>query len=170
MLCCLGPVAFDVKNDLQSIDFDTQSNFARHEVMGAAPVYEDTGDGESTITLSGTLLPFFFTGALQGISLLEAARRQKVPLTMIRGDFTPMGWVLIDSISHSRPRQTQSISAKTTSLPLRYPQRCAGNWRSVAPPTRFHRSPPPNKNRSTISPSDRCLEPSPRAPHTAQED
>jgi uncharacterized protein len=101
MLCCLGPVAFDVKNDLQSIDFETQSNFARHEVMGAGPTYEDTGDGESTITLSGILLPFFFTGALQGISLLEAARRQKVPLTMIRGDFTPMGWVLIDSISHS---------------------------------------------------------------------
>lgn len=101
MLCCLGPVAFDVKNDLQSIDFEAQSNFARHEVMGAGPTYEDTGDGESTITLSGTLLPFFFTGALQGVTLLEAARRQKVPLTMIRGDFTPMGWVLIDSISHS---------------------------------------------------------------------
>lgn len=101
MLCVVGPVAFDIKNDLQSIDFDTQSNFARHEVMGAAPTYEDTGDGESTITLKGTLLPFFFTGSLRGITLLEAARRQKVPLTMMRGDFTPMGWVLIDAISHS---------------------------------------------------------------------
>lgn len=101
MLCCLGPVAFDVKNDLQSIDFAAQSSFARHEVMGAAPGYEDTGDGEATINLSGTLLPFFFTGALKGVTLLEAARRQKVPLTLIRGDLTPMGWVLIDSISHS---------------------------------------------------------------------
>lgn len=101
MLACIGPVAFDLKNDLQSLDFEAASSFAKHDVMGASPVYEDTGDQESTITLKGTLHPFFFKGALVGISLLEAARRQKVPLTMMRGDFTPMGWVLIDTISHS---------------------------------------------------------------------
>jgi len=101
MLACIGPIAFDLKNDLQGVSFETASSFAKHDVMGAPPVYEDTGDEESSITLKGTLLPFFFTGALRGITLLEAARRQKVPLTMIRGDFTPMGWVLIDTISSS---------------------------------------------------------------------
>ncbi len=101
MLACIGPVTFDLKNDLQSLDFEAGTTLVAHDVMGAAPVYEVTGDEEATITLKGTLYPIFFQGALTGISLLEAARKQRTPLTMMRGDFTPMGWVLIKSISHS---------------------------------------------------------------------
>lgn len=46
MLACLGPVIFDIRNDLQTIDQEVKSSFAKHDVMGAAPVYEDTGDSE----------------------------------------------------------------------------------------------------------------------------
>jgi hypothetical protein len=99
MLACLGPVVFNLKNDLQTISMETKSSFAKHDVMGAAPVYEDTGDDESTMTLKGTLHPYFFQGALNGLAALEAARQAKTPLPLLRGDYVPMGWFLIDKIS-----------------------------------------------------------------------
>ncbi len=101
MLACLGPVVFDVVNDLSSIDMETSSSFAKHDVVKASPIYENTGDEESQITLKGTLHPQFAAGALVGISALELARQQKIPLPLLRGDFTPFGWVLISSISQS---------------------------------------------------------------------
>lgn len=98
MMLCVGPVVFDIAIDVQSVSFQTASSFAKHEVVGAGPVYEDTGDDESTIEIKGTLHPYFFEGSLAGISALETARRQKVPVPVMRGDFTPLGWVLIQSI------------------------------------------------------------------------
>lgn len=101
MLAVLGNVVFDLRTDLASVDSEETSSFAAHDVMGAAPIYEDTGDEEATVTLQGTLYPHFFAGSLAGISLLKQARRAKLPLPLMRGDFTPMGWFLIKSISDS---------------------------------------------------------------------
>ena len=98
MLACLGPVVFNLVNDLQSIEEETNSSFAQHEVMGAPIVYEDTGEGEGTITLTGILHPYFF-GGLKALAALEAARSAKIPLPLMRGDFAPIGWVLIKTIS-----------------------------------------------------------------------
>lgn len=101
MLASLGPIVFNLKNDLQTIDQDVSSSFAKHDVMGAPPVYEDMGDDEGTVTLKGTLHPYFFGGALKGLSALEAARQAKVPLPLMRGDYVPIGWFLINKISRS---------------------------------------------------------------------
>jgi phage protein U len=101
MLASLGPVVFNLRTDLQTIDQDVKSSFAKHDVMGASPVYENTGDDESTVTLKGTLHPYFFGGALSGLAALEAARQAKTPLPLMRGDYAPMGWFLIDKISRS---------------------------------------------------------------------
>lgn len=101
MLACLGPVVFDIVNDLQGIDDTSESSFARHDIMGGAVVYEPTGEEEGTFTLKGKLHPNFFDGALIGLAALEQARRAKVPLPLMGGDFVPRGWVLIQSISRS---------------------------------------------------------------------
>lgn len=99
MIACLGPVVFNLTNDLQGFSEKEASHFAKHEVIGTSPVYEDTGDDESTVTLKGTLHPYLFKGALSGLAALRAARAAKIPLTMTRGDYKPMGWFLINEIS-----------------------------------------------------------------------
>lgn len=99
MLAALGPVSFNLTVDLQGVSQKETSSFAKHDVMGAAPVYEDTGDGEGTVTLKGTLHPYLFQGALGGLAALKAARLGKIPLPLTRGDYTPLGWFLINEIS-----------------------------------------------------------------------
>lgn len=99
MIASLGPVTFNLTMDLQGYSEEWASNFAKHEVVGSSPVYEDTGDGESTLTLKGTLHPYVFKGAMNGLAALKALRAAKLPVTLTRGDYTPMGWFLINKIS-----------------------------------------------------------------------
>lgn len=99
MMASLGPVTFNLKNDLSGISQSETSHFARHEVFRAPPVYEDTGDDESTLSLTGTLRPFLFEGALDALSALRAIRAAKLPVPFMRGDFVPVGWFIIDEIS-----------------------------------------------------------------------
>ena len=99
MLASLGPVSFNLTTDLESIKSEESSNFVKHEVMGTSPVYEDTGDGDATVTLTGVLRPYLFNGALSGLAALRSARAAKLPLPLMRGDFMPLGWFLIDKIS-----------------------------------------------------------------------
>lgn len=106
MLACLGGVIFDVITDLQSIDTETSSSIAQHDVIGSGPVYEITGDEEATISLRGVLHPAFMAeaagaNALIGVNALELARTAKIPLPLLRGNFVPEGWVIIKSISRS---------------------------------------------------------------------
>lgn len=100
MLMALGPVLFDIHLDLQQVEMEWNSAFAKHDVMGGPPVYEDVGEEESTITLSGALYPYVLsTGG--GLAALEIARTTKIPLPLLRGDGLPMGFVLIRSISRT---------------------------------------------------------------------
>lgn len=94
----LGPVVFDLVSNLTSHSREASSGFAKHEVMGSAPIYESVGDGESGFTLTGILHPEHF-GGLASLTVLEAARVAQIPLPLMRGDFTPLGWVLIDKIN-----------------------------------------------------------------------
>jgi phage protein U len=98
MLACLGPVVFDIRVDLQSISETEKSSFAKHEILGGSPIYEPVGEEEGKITLKGTLLPYFL-GGLNGLAAIHQARLQKLPLPLMRGDFQPRSWVLIDSIT-----------------------------------------------------------------------
>lgn len=100
MLMALGPVLFDISLDLQSVEEVWNSAYARHDVMGAAPIYENVGEEESTITLTGELYPYHF-GGLGGMAALEAARTAKIPLPLLRADGMPFGFVLISSISRT---------------------------------------------------------------------
>lgn len=97
-IAIFGGVAFDIANDLQTIQHDRGTSFARHAVLGTSPVYEHTGEEESTVTLSGTMHPFHF-GGVEGIALLETARQAHLPLPLMRGDGTPVGWFLLQSLT-----------------------------------------------------------------------
>jgi phage protein U len=107
-LASLGPVVFDITTDLQKYDEESASAFARHDIFGGSPVYEDVGEEEGTFTFSGTMLPYLF-GGLSGLAKLEAARLARVPLPLMRGDFSPMGWVLISKISKSSSELEPSV-------------------------------------------------------------
>ena len=97
-LMSLGPVVFDLVFNLTGHDGKTASAFAKHEVLGSSPIYEGTGEDEGTCTLSGVIHPAHF-GGLGTLSVLEAARQAAVPLPLMRGDFTPLGWVLIQNLT-----------------------------------------------------------------------
>lgn len=99
MMASLGPVTFNLTVDLQGYSEKWASNFAKHEVFRAGPVYEDTGDGEGTMSLKGTLHPYVFKGALNGLAALKGLRAAKLPVTLTRGDYTPIGWFLINEIT-----------------------------------------------------------------------
>lgn len=99
MLASLGPINFNLTNDLVSISQKDTSSWAKHEVLGTGLVYEDTGDGEGTVTLKGTLRPYLFRGALNALAALRAARAAKQPLPLTRGDYTPIGWFIINEIT-----------------------------------------------------------------------
>lgn len=97
MLMSLGPIVFDLVTNLDETESESRSSFAKHDVVGAPPVHEETGDDDSSFTLGGTVHPLHF-GGLSSLDVLEAARAAKVPLPLMRGDFTPLGWVIIDRI------------------------------------------------------------------------
>lgn len=99
MLASLGPISFNLTNDLQSVAQKETSSWAKHEVIGAGPVYEDTGDGEGTATLKGVLHPYVFKNGLNALAALKALRKAKQPVTLTRGDYTPLGWYVINEIS-----------------------------------------------------------------------
>lgn len=97
----LGPVVFDLATNLTDTEGEAASAFAKHDVIGGGPVYEAMGDDEASFTLSGVIHPEHF-GGLSSIALIEAARAASLPLPLMRGDFTPLGWVLIQSFSHQQ--------------------------------------------------------------------
>jgi len=97
MLMSLGPVVFDLVVNLTETSSSEQTSVAKHDVVNAPPTYELMGDEESTFTLSGVIHPEHF-GGLSGISALKAARAAQTPLPLMRGDFRPLGWVIIDTI------------------------------------------------------------------------
>lgn len=97
-LMSLGPVVFDLVTNLTAHDKKGQSAFAKHEVVGSAPVYEAMGENEGTFSLTGVIHPSHF-GGLGTLATLEAARLAAIPLPLMRGDFTPLGWVLIQGIN-----------------------------------------------------------------------
>jgi phage protein U len=100
MIAALGPVVFTLVTGLERIQYGQESGFAKHDVVGAAPIYEDVGEGERSIILDGCIYPEA-VGTDGGYSRLEAARQSKVPLPLLLGDLTAVGWVLIDEIKRT---------------------------------------------------------------------
>lgn len=94
----LGPVVFDLKVNPQTLSLTTETPFAKHDVVGSAPIREFMGEGDGTFDISGVVFPHHF-GGREGLALLETARQGHTPLPFVRGNLVPFGWVLIEKLT-----------------------------------------------------------------------
>lgn len=97
-LMALGPVIFDMQLNPQSLSRQSETPFAKHEVVGRTPLREFMGDGDTTFDISGVVYPHHF-GGLGGLAALEAARVAHTPLPFMRGTLSPLGWVVIEKLT-----------------------------------------------------------------------
>ena len=100
MLMALGPVIFDRVSNLQETDASFEAAYAKHDVIGADPVYEAMGGEGATITLSGIIHPEHF-GVNGAVAAMEQAQAAQIPLPLMRGDLTPIGWVIITKLTRA---------------------------------------------------------------------
>lgn len=100
MMAVLGPCAFTLKTNLQSLEYQWQNAYAAHQVIGTSPAYEDMGIGESTVQISGVIYPRAL-GVDGGFTTLLGASKSRTPLPFMLGDLTAMGWTIIDGIKRS---------------------------------------------------------------------
>lgn len=101
MLMSLGPVVFDaLVTNLAETDIETDSSYAKHDVVGADPIFEAMGGDGGVIELAGVIHPEVFgvNGALAKLEMAEAAQ---LPLPLMRGTLEPLGWVAIQKLKRS---------------------------------------------------------------------
>jgi phage protein U len=98
-IMALGPVVFTLVSNLHETEFAHDSDYAVHQVVGGSPIYEAMGAGESPFTLSGTIHPEVF-GVDGALAAMEAAEAQQLPLPLMRGDYYPLGFVIILRLKH----------------------------------------------------------------------
>lgn len=96
-LMILGPVVFDLRNNLTGRARNAKASFAKHDVVGGAPIYEATGEDEATATLECVLHPYHL-GGLGRLEALYLAMQSQVPLSLMRGDGVPLGWHVVNEI------------------------------------------------------------------------
>lgn len=96
-LMILGPVVFDLRNNITGRGRTSKMAFAKHDVVGGAPVYEALGVDESTASLECVLHPYHF-GGLARLEALELAMQAQTPLSLMRGDGVPLGWFIINEV------------------------------------------------------------------------
>lgn len=94
----IGPALFEIAPlSLQKFSLSRKYPFASHDVMGAEPVLEDMGPENASITVEGCLKPEHF-GGLGELEALKTARDAAIPLPVVRGDFTPLGFFVIEEV------------------------------------------------------------------------
>jgi phage protein U len=99
MLAQLGPVIFEIQPlNLTEISRETSASFVEKPVMGRRPPLEFVGDSTETIKLTVKLFPERF-GGLSFVRDLDAMRMSGIAQYFMRGDGTPQGWFVIESVS-----------------------------------------------------------------------
>lgn len=101
MLMQLGSVVFDV------VQFNTHENtrstaagFAEKAVLGRRPPLEFVGEGPETMVIRGRIFPEKL-GGLDGLGLLDAARRSGDAQFLMRGDGRPLGFFVVTNVSET---------------------------------------------------------------------
>ena len=99
MLMSLGPVQFEVYPfNATGYTHEHEAAFAEKPVVGAMPPLEWVGQGAESWTISARLFPAKF-GGLGDLQLLYQVRASGLPHYLMRGDGTPLGWVVVESVS-----------------------------------------------------------------------
>lgn len=99
MLYQLGVLSVKVQPfNVNKVQSDRSTDYVPKPVLGAEPPMEYVGEGANTWRLSGDLFPKVI-GGLNELQLLQAMRESGRPQFLLRGDGTPMGWVVIEKVS-----------------------------------------------------------------------
>lgn len=99
MLYQLGVLSVKVQPfNVNKVQSDRSTDYVAKPVLGAEPPMEYVGEGANTWRLSGDLFPKVI-GGLNELQLLQAMRESGRPQFLLRGDGTPMGWVVIEKVS-----------------------------------------------------------------------
>lgn len=96
ILAAIGPAVFNIVTNLQQIDKSGKAVIAEHEVIGAS-VFEVMGTSGTRFKISGVVHPEV-TGVNGAVTVLEGLKDTGVPMPFMRGDFTPLGWVIVEEI------------------------------------------------------------------------
>ncbi len=120
MLYALGPVVFSIAPlNTDKVQRTGETKHAEHHVLGGAPLYEFMGEGKRTIKLKGAVFPDNF-GGLDQLGALEQMRRLGAPQHLLRGDGTPMGWVVIEDVNedheHLNPQGVGRVISYTIDM------------------------------------------------------
>lgn len=95
---CIGAAVVDIYPlNFESVDRNSAATFAEKAVVGRRPILEAVGAGEETFELSGKLFPHKF-GGLGALELLRSQMLAQETLPFMRGDGTPLGWVVITDL------------------------------------------------------------------------
>ena len=99
MLMMIGAVPLEVwPLNAQSFDQADAASFAEKAVIGRRPILEAVGAGEGSLKVSAKLFPQKLGGESY-VSMLDAQRRAQQSLPVMRGDGTPLGWMVITDLS-----------------------------------------------------------------------
>jgi phage protein U len=99
MLYQLGVLSIKVHPfNVNKVQGDASTDYVPKPVLGAEPPMEYVGEGANTWRLSGDLFPKVI-GGLNELQLLHSMRSSGRPQFLLRGDGTPLGWVVIEKVS-----------------------------------------------------------------------
>lgn len=99
MLYQLGALSIRVAPfNVSDVSRSGDTDFVFKPILAAEPPPEWVGEGSNTVDLSGQLLPRKL-GGLAELELLHQMRASGLPQFLMRGDGTPMGWMVILSAS-----------------------------------------------------------------------
>lgn len=97
MLMSVGPIVFDLTNNLVGYDLTSEQDFARKDVIGARRPVEHMGAGTETLTLNGVLYPEKLGGA-GAVDALITMKELGFPQLVMRGDGMVMGFFVITRV------------------------------------------------------------------------
>ena len=97
MLMSIGPFAFDLVVNADTLGEEATEDFARKDIIGSRKPFEHVGAGDDRFTIRGALFPDHLGGgdAVQG---LVALMRTGMPQLLLRGDGRLLGWVVMTNI------------------------------------------------------------------------
>jgi uncharacterized protein len=96
-----GPMQFLVfPLNINEYDHQTETDWARKEIAGAAVYREWTGEGDEVLHLRGRLFPYRI-GGLTEIEAIETMRREGIASMMVRGDGRVLGWYVLEKLVRS---------------------------------------------------------------------
>lgn len=122
ILISVGPVMFQIAPlNPQGIDMGGEVRFASHDVLGAEPQLEHTGYKSGTLEIKGVMFPETF-GGMSSLEVIRAAKAAAVPLPVIRGDFSALGWFVIESSDEKHESLNQYGIGKEITVTLKLKQ------------------------------------------------